>query len=97
MAKELAHQAASLQPSYCPALLNLTLFDGVVHHNLGEVERVPDLDYAGHPGSLLGLGDPKPGVEYYSAEGCADPALLYYITQVAPYLGKEYPPDPKAA
>jgi site-specific DNA recombinase len=23
--------------------------------------------------------------------------LLKYLTQVAPYLGKEYPPDPKAA
>src|SRR5829696_3760884 len=24
-------------------------------------------------------------------------AQLQYLTQVAPYLGKEYPPDPKAA
>ncbi len=81
MAKELAHQAADLRPDYCPALLNLTYLDGAVHSRIAEAGSLPDLDHAGGAGSNAGLGDPKPGVEYHSVEGCEDPALLYYRAQ----------------
>jgi tetratricopeptide (TPR) repeat protein len=82
VARELAYQAADLQPSYCPALLNLTFFDGM--GRVGEASFFhidDDLNPAG------GLSDPngEPWVwtNYYPAEGCEDPALLYYRAQHA--------------
>jgi tetratricopeptide (TPR) repeat protein/Zn-dependent protease len=85
MAKELAHQAASLRPSYCPALLNIALYDGVSHRRVpGVTSTKPDLDHAGYPQLsqvVGGLGDERPGTEYYPVEACDDPALLYYRAQ----------------
>jgi hypothetical protein len=42
-------------------------------------------DDFGTPQQVFKVLEPKPAV------------VSYTITQVAPHLGKEYPPDPKAA
>jgi tetratricopeptide (TPR) repeat protein len=68
-AEELAFQAADLQPSYCPALLNLSLFGGS-RKFLASGRLEPT-------GSDLGFW----WENFYPAEGCDDPALLYYRTQ----------------
>jgi tetratricopeptide (TPR) repeat protein/Zn-dependent protease len=72
-AQELAYQAADAEPSYCPALLNLTLFGAMVHP-----PGVGDLTL---PGNSLGYDDADAWMEYYPSEGCKDPALLYHRAQ----------------
>jgi tetratricopeptide (TPR) repeat protein len=66
-AEELAYQAADLQPDYCPALLNLTLFNGM--------EQPADSRLTTPSGGVTTW------TKYYSPEGCRDPALLYYRAQ----------------
>lgn len=68
MAEELAYQAADLQSSYCPALLNLTLLNGTERFLAME-----DLEPAGNVAASW--------TDYYPAGGCSDPALLYYLAQ----------------
>jgi tetratricopeptide (TPR) repeat protein len=70
-AEELAHQAADAGPSYCPVLLNLTLFNAMVH---GPTDLAP-------PGSSLQEGGSGAWTRYYPPEGCKDRALLYYRAQ----------------
>ena len=72
-AEELAYQAADVQPSYCPALLNLTLFNAMMNP-LPRGPRDP-------PGYSLRGGGSDAWTEYYPPEGCKDPALLYYRAQ----------------
>jgi tetratricopeptide (TPR) repeat protein len=87
VAKELAHQAADLQPSYCPALLNLTFFDGMAHGSSDGQQAAffgtdYELDPAGKhydPNSAV----PSAWTNYYPAKGCKEPALLYYRAQDA--------------
>jgi tetratricopeptide (TPR) repeat protein len=87
VAKELAHQAADLQPSYCPALLNLTFFDGMAHGSSDGQQATffgtdYELDPAGKhydPNSSV----PSAWTNHYPAKGCKEPALLYYRAQDA--------------
>jgi tetratricopeptide (TPR) repeat protein/Zn-dependent protease len=71
-AEELTFQAADVQPSYCPALLNLTLFNAMLH------TFVTDLS---PPGYSLREGDSDAWTRYYPPEGCSDQALLYHRAQ----------------
>lgn len=83
-AQELAYQAADLRSDYCPALLNLTLFDGINHgdsNTLIPVDTDYDLDHAGQPGALEFSEPLGPWTKHYPATGCKDPALLYYLAQ----------------
>jgi tetratricopeptide (TPR) repeat protein len=75
-AGELAYQAADLRPDYCPALLNLTLFGGVANF--------PVYDLMPIGGSLVSSSaTPTSWTGYYPIDGCADPALLYYLAQAS--------------
>ena len=77
-AEELAYQAADVQPSYCPALLNLTLFNAMVHPFRRDLEPA---------GSSLaedrGSGSADAWTRYYPSDGCEEPALLYYRAQTS--------------
>lgn len=75
--EELAYQAADLDPSYCPAFLNLTLFNGMQYH---APPTYPGLERA----SVSSGGN---WTDFYAAEGCDDPALLYHLAQVSIVLG----------
>jgi len=71
VAQELAYQAADLQPS-CPTLLNLTLLNGAMRY-LPDPTDLEDLEPANNKMSSW--------TSYYPVEGCADPALDYYLGQ----------------
>jgi tetratricopeptide (TPR) repeat protein/Zn-dependent protease len=72
-AEELAYQAVELDPSYCPALLNLTLFDG-----MGQTgSPTEDLRPVGF--RLTGGSGLKNG--FYEPENCEEPSMLYYLAQ----------------
>jgi hypothetical protein len=70
-AEELAYQAADAEPSYCPVLLNLTLFSAMMHVTY-------DLS---PPGTSLQEGGSDTWTRYYPPEGCNDRALLYHRAQ----------------
>jgi len=77
VAQELAYQAADLQPS-CPTLMNLTLLNGALRYLFDPA----DLEPANNEMSSWS--------SYYTAEGCADPALYYYLAQSYVREDKEY-------
>jgi Tfp pilus assembly protein PilF/Zn-dependent protease len=85
VSQELALQAADLRPSYCPALLNLTVYSSVGKGE-GRLTFAPDYDTdddlnpAGSPLGVLPF-HPSDWKDYYQVEGCRDPALLYYMAQ----------------
>ena len=80
VSEELAFQAADLRPSYCPALLNLTLYNSAGQGN--EVISLLDFDtdYDLQPAGSE-LYSSSSWKDYYPVEGCKDPALLYYMAQ----------------
>jgi len=85
VSQELASQAADLRPSYCPVLLNLTLYNnaglGAAFVRLLDFDTDYDLSHAGTgPSTYL--------EDNYPVEGCKkDPALLYYMAQESVGVG----------